>query len=256
MKTCEKCGRPSKVINRAKCGACYQVWRTRQHAYGRFVSKFVPVAEAKAHLERLQGAGVGQARVAELTGLSRHAIYEMGRRPVSGTCFRKTAEQILAIPVPAHPHGGELASGAKVSAAGTVRRLRALTAAGYTSMDIAERLKVHHQIVSYLQLGHQPSVTAKTARAVDRLFRELQLVPGPSDKARNRAARRGWNVPFSWDENEIDNPLARPHVARKSAATRLDEYRDLKAMGLPDVMIAERMGIKRESLEQLLRRAA
>jgi hypothetical protein len=42
------------------------------------------------------------------------------------------------------------------------------------------------------------------------LFAELQSVPGPDDKARRRAARRGWQPPPAWDTDSIDDPAASP----------------------------------------------
>jgi hypothetical protein len=101
-------------------------------------------------------------------------------------------------------------SGNKVCAVGTARRLQALVAMGYSLTYLCERLQITSKNASPLFRGDQSLVLATTARKVVSLFAELQSVPGPDDRSRRHAARRGWHPPPAWDINSIDDPAASP----------------------------------------------
>ena len=45
---------------------------------------------------------------------------------------------------------------------------------------------------------------------VKALFDELQWTPGPSDAARRLGREKRWQLPFQWDEDQIDEPDGRP----------------------------------------------
>lgn len=84
---------------------------------------------------------------------------------------------------------------------GTVRRIRALLALGWTHAEMLRRTGVHTRRV----ICHpSPVVTARTRAAIAELYEELCMTPGPSEKNRARAARLGWVPPLAWDD--IDDP--------------------------------------------------
>jgi hypothetical protein len=97
-----------------------------------------------------------------------------------------------------------------VPAVGTVRRIRALVAAGYPQKDLAARMNISPQRVRQLNIDLGGMVHRVTAEKVRCLFAELAAVPGPSKYARTVAEKYGWMPPHAWDE--IDDPAAEPDL--------------------------------------------
>lgn len=198
-----------RPVRRGMCAAHYEQWRNRQHAYGRFESVYVDAEPARQHVRALIDAGIGIRRIAQLSGIDRKALQILlnGRTergtPPSRRIAAKTASAILAVVIPEAPH--RVASGgARVDAIGTIRRLQSLVAFGYPRAHLGQRIGWSATNIGRLLDQATGHVNADTARKVEALFRELQLNPGPSVRARNDGARRGWSLPFDWDEDELD----------------------------------------------------
>jgi len=108
--TCAATGCGRNTRRRGLCGAHYGAWRTRQHAYGCFVSDYVDPAPARTHVRALQAAGLGERRIAELARLHRTHITSVnhGRsrtkpdQPATKISTR-VAAAILAVPIPGNP---------------------------------------------------------------------------------------------------------------------------------------------------------
>lgn len=213
-RTCARtcCGRTAR--RRGLCGAHYEAWRTRQHAYGRFVSQYVDPAPVLTHLRALQAAGLGARRIAELAGLRRTHITSLNRgrsrttpdQPATKISAR-VAAAILAVPIPTNP-ADAAADGAHIDATGTVRRLQALVAIGYSTTELGARIGVNATNTAHTMRAAQ--VTVRRARQVAELYEQLSHLPGESTRARLRAQRRGWAPPLAWDEDAIDDPAASP----------------------------------------------
>ncbi len=252
----DSCVRPA--TRRGMCHAHYEQHRTRQRAYGRWESLLVDAEPARLHTKTLLATGIGTRRIAELAGTSRNHITTLvngrsGRGP-SRTMKRDTAERILAIPVPDVTH--RVAAGhTVVPAVGTTRRLQALVAIGWTQSYLAHRIGwTPSNAARLFNPSRATQVQARTARRVEVLFGELQLTPGPSDRARRHARRKGWVPPLAWDEVQIDDPVARPDVPRQSRVDFVDRYLDLRDCGYSDLLIAQRLGIAPGSLLRQLGR--
>lgn len=97
-----------------------------------------------------------------------------------------------------------------VDSLGTVRRLRALSAIGWSQSYLAARLGKATSAVHILVVGRHDRVQRRIADAVAALYDELSMTPGPSEYARTTARRNGWAAPLAWDEDAIDQPDARP----------------------------------------------
>lgn len=94
-----------------------------------------------------------------------------------------------------------------------MRRLQALSAIGYTFEDLAVRLgfaKPYKAYLSQLARGETARVFATTAAKVRRLSAELSGRPGPSDRCRAQAVRKGWVTVAAWDN--IDDPNCKPDI--------------------------------------------
>lgn len=96
-----------------------------------------------------------------------------------------------------------------VPAVGARRRIQALQAIGWTTLEISRRMGRTPAYGSLIPDG-QPTVRAEFRDRVCAVYDELSMTPGPSVYARNHAARQGWVVPLKWDEWSIDDPDATP----------------------------------------------
>jgi hypothetical protein len=150
----------------------------------------------------------------------------------------------------------------RVDKTGTVRRVRALQAAGWPLRVLAA--KAGHSSVgalSFLSRASTVTVHVDTARLWARIYDELCTEDGPGDVRTARwASQRGWEPPEAWLGLDMDNPAHNPAQARRGRPTVWDETRladitYLRSWGVPDAQIAERLGVAPKSLRRLERRA-
>lgn len=96
---------------------------------------------------------------------------------------------------------------------GTHRRIQALMFMGYSGHWLAHELgwKSNSDVVRLLQ---RPTVNIQTAERVKRVYDEYAMTPGPRDRWANRvrshARAKGYLSPLNWDDDEIDDPEAKP----------------------------------------------
>lgn len=255
---CIKCGKMfTRASNRGMCHPCYIAWWSRRKGYGTFESLFTEAQPARDHVTALVKAGVGYRRIAQLSGLNRKTIQDlMNGRSNRGTPPKKvmrktTVAAILAIPIPTAPTAPQVADRMLVSSLGTRRRIQSLVAYGYSYADMARRVGWSTPNFAKLVYDEDAQVTAKTARMVDTLFRELQLTPGPDTRARNRGKANGWPLPMEWDEDDIDDPDATPYIGDPGKVGFDVRYAEMRFdMGLDDNEIARRMGLNRDALDR------
>lgn len=247
------CG-TSAAVGHGMCATHYAAHRRRQMAYGRWHPR-VPADAVRQHIEALSAAGVRPMQVARLAGVSQPAISHI----MTGAKDRQVAawleKAILAVPVPSRA-GEVTADNALVPILGARRRFQALIASGYPATHLARELGATRtsRVVRSL-MGHRnaengkPSrgISAAREREVKALFDRLQLVPGPSKRARELGERHGWPLPLEWDENSIDDPHGRPVSARWTERSSWEERRatvaDLTARGFSENQIAAHLGI-------------
>lgn len=209
----------------------------------------VDAAECRAHVAGLRAAGYSMRAIGKLARLNTDTLTNLGLWKC-GQVRLGTHNKIMAIPFP----DSIVNQGANdIRNVGVKRRIQALVAAGYSMQMLADEFGVSHQNVGFWL--KRETVTSETFQKVDDLFRRLELIPGPSVRARLRGQRLGWHPPFSWDEESIDDPNAVPLNPRRSQRAEWREtYEELRGMGLVEGRIAERMGLSRASLMQHLRR--
>lgn len=141
-----------------------------------------------------------------------------------------------------------------VDATGTARRIRALVAIGWSYDQIGQRLGCAWRNVQRLALQKRPTVEQRTARRVARLYRELSVRPGPSQRARSIADRKGWYSPIFWDR--IDDPNEHPDCGRGPATDHLHAFRQLRAAGTTRRGICNQLRISGRTYGRLLARTA
>lgn len=106
-----------------------------------------------------------------------------------------------------------------IDATGTRRRIHALMALGHPSRDIGARCGWTSG-EAVLEIARRNWVQRKTAQTIARVYDELSMTVGPSDKTRMRAARNGWLPPLAWDN--IDNQPD-PVTATRGSDNAIDE---------------------------------
>ena len=257
-----------------RCGPCRGAasaaarHRYRMIAYGKW-QPFTDAAPAREYVRSLQAQGLGWQRIAELAGVAPPTVSSMlyGRsgRPPTGRIRTATAEALLAF----RPALDDLPSTVPVDAAGTVRRLQALAAAGWSAQRLAGHLDASKAHVRKIVCGKYPRVTAATARAVRGLYDELWDRPPPEGtrwektaaaRARNHARQQGWPPAQAWDDDEIDDPAAvlAEGWERRDGVRRygilLDEVGELIGFGEEPRAVAERLGVSAKTLERALAR--
>lgn len=99
----------------------------------------------------------------------------------------------------------------RVDAIGTVRRLQALSRAGWRFGDLAPRLNTtEHALQALVRADRGPTCARRTAAEVRMIFEELEQEPGPSPRSRARARFKGWPPPECWYGVDMDDPAACP----------------------------------------------
>ena len=254
--SCSKCDR--QATRRGMCNRCYERTRYRQKGYGRWQSSRVDAQPVRDHIRALNAAGLGNRRITAMTGISRTTLTAMlTGRPCRGTgpsktVYEDTARKILAVPIPT---GLELLGGAvRIDGTGTTRRLQALVAIGHSQHDVCQRLGWSDTNGSRLFIGSQKRVHVSTARKVAAIYDVMAMTPGTSQRARTHARQRGWAPPLAWDDDLIDNPAATPDVGAREKVSFADRYLELRDLGYRHTQIADRFGIKPESLNRQLER--
>jgi len=100
-----------------------------------------------------------------------------------------------------------------VPALGAVRRVRALTAAGYTDADLAARAGLARESISRLRMGRPERVRQAVHEAIASTYRVL-CGHTPERALRrwrtHRALDLGWAPPAAWAGLDIDDPDAQP----------------------------------------------
>lgn len=95
---------------------------------------------------------------------------------------------------------------------GTQRRLRALAALGWSWQSLAEQAGMEKRCLQRLATGERPRVQPSTHDRIVALYERLSMTVGPSSATRGYAQRHGWMPPLAWDDDEIDDPAASPHM--------------------------------------------
>lgn len=100
-----------------------------------------------------------------------------------------------------------------VATIGARRRLQALTAAGWSTSQLATRLGVSKSAIAQLRSTGQDRMLAPTADTVAALYEDCwwRTPPGRYQaRAERYAEARGWVPPWRWDGRDIDDPAASP----------------------------------------------
>lgn len=254
------------------CKDAHAAWarhRTRLIAYGRWEA-FVDARPARKHGLSLIQQGMGPNTIAALSGVAPSTVQDLlrgGRRGRGPTMRLKpvTARKILAV----RPRLDDMLPQTVVDGAATRRRLQALVAVGHTVAALAARLGMTGSSLGRV-IRSESGVTAAKAVAVRDLYDELWDKPPvestPIERvnarhAREHAAARGWALPAAWDDDEIDDPAAKPaedwqrsQRRTRPAAELAEEALDVMGQGHTREQAAERLGVSVAAVQKAFER--
>lgn len=153
----------------------------------------------------------------------------------------------------------------KVPSLGSVRRIQALMANGWTGTYLADRLGMRR--TNLPTHTRYPTIRSAAAQQIAALYDELRLQGGPSARTLARAELYGFLPPECWEGVDIDDPDALPifpeldepadddiddvavlravdgdRSVSLNPAERREAVRVLHARGLSDGAIAHRIG--------------
>ena len=240
-----------------RCDAC----RTAAVRYNKWLAlnrgtTLTDAAPVIAHVKLLRDSGMGVRRIAKLAGVS----YAQANRLAGFTSQAMavkvrvtTADAILAL------QPGNMSPKRTVDPCGTVLRLRALVAIGYTQTDLASRIGWTVHNLSHVVLGRS-AVWVETRDKVAALYDELAMIPGPSNRSRLHAQRRGWLPPLALDDDRLDDPDYVPDVTVLRSAMKgpkvapVEDIAELLAQGVPIDVIAQRLDLNAETVSRAIRR--
>jgi len=138
-------------------------------------------------------------------------------------------------------------------AIGVQRRIRALSAIGWSFPVLAVELGITQSGVARLTADRERADRATTER-VDALYQRLCMTPGPSAVAKARAVAKGWAPPLAYDD--IDDPDEVPDTGATGArGVDLDEWARLVKWGEEPTRAAARLGVGIAAIERAAERA-
>lgn len=216
----------------------------------------IDASEAAAHVQTLISSGWSQVGLAEASGCKATTICEL----LSGKHKKirvETAQALLAFqPAPDSP-----APSNWTDPTGTVRRVQALAVMGHPMYRVAAAVGISTSHLRSILAGSTQKVSKTTARNIADVYGQLLRVPGTSSVTRGRARANGWHGPAAWADGVIDDPQARPEASEQEPPLsfielgryRRDEIIHLASFGVPEREIAERLGLARAYVHDLLR---
>jgi AraC-like DNA-binding protein len=251
------------------CGPCrqvgldYQRTRYRRIGYGTW-QPLVDAEPVRQHIDALRRGGASIPSIAAAASVSTatlaRLLYGMnGKRPTA-RLRTESADALLAVQV----ENCEVPDGARIDGTGTRRRIQGLVVAGWPFTVLGPEIGIHNRPLGALARATQ--VSAGSARKVKAGCRRLATytpeqfgVPSQARSlARRVAAREGWLPLAAWDD--IDDPACEPDLGsdpsinrNEIGAYRRREISYLDSFGIPEHEIAERLGMARAYVHDLIR---
>ena len=145
----------------------------------------------------------------------------------------------------------------RVPAIGTMRRLRALQAIGWTLTAIADHIGTKRSRVEKWCNQSRVNVYTTTAVRVAEVYEELCMTMPTgrwATRTRNTAIRRGYLPPLAW--TDIDDPNERPNLVegRRTDAETVAEWDHFRAAGYSIHSCANALGVKPTAIEKAIER--
>lgn len=225
--------------HRCRCASCRARRATDSRAQSQRVRTgeaqvFMPPESVIPHVRELMRNGWRYADIAKVSGVAVPTI----QRIMVGRTRRVEQETALALLGTTPNMRHRIVGKDSVDATGTIRRLRALAALGWSFPTLSARLGRTRGYVA--NLVSQRFVTVHTrdmvANLYDELWDQLPQPVTPTERAvakrqREHAQAMGWSPPLAWDD--IDNDVTPPTVDRDTdrAAWVIEELHQFHEAG-------------------------
>ena len=203
-----------------------------------------PAAQARAVLRGWMARGHSPAWIASATGLTLASAQHLtgDARRYDRKIGRHLAQVILRTDITSATAGLTDATGAR-------RRLQALAAIGWSQMEIARRYDGHFVSLASIARGAQSHVGPRLHRLITTAYDDLAMTPGPHNRTRLDAARKGWAPPLAWDDETIDDPAAEPALS-----PTVDESAYLDEVAIARAMTGRPVRLTRDERREAVRR--
>jgi hypothetical protein len=145
-------------------------------------------------------------------------------------------------------------------AIGARRRLLALGVIGWSVRDLAAQFGLQPRTVWQIRSGQREYIFADTHDRIVAGFDRLSVRPGPGDPRTSRLALAAGGVPpLCWDDDEIDDPAATPHV-ESSRSRRKVHVEDIEWLLQHNPLatagqLGDRLHVTADAVAQACRRA-
>lgn len=184
------------------CAPCFRAKNRhdkRRRVFGPALVELPPAMQALV-------ASTGVATLSRATGISKCSLENMRKRGTEARVKPETLERLRRAKVPTD--------------LGTIRRVRALTALGWSTVQIAERSGVPKTTVARLRdledrafIG-RGDLRDRIAAAFDEMCMTTPTYTRWSSRLKGRAERNGWAPPLAWDD--IDNDESPVEMERET----------------------------------------
>lgn len=163
-------------------------------------------------LTYLSSCGLTRRTIAEQAGMDTGTLTcaAAGRRLAARTTTALRTLRLAWTPPPGH-----------VLALPGVRRLQALAFIAHTPAEIAADLDRPTLLVWEWTTGEHRFLPVPAAAAVDRVYRERALTPGPNREIAAYARSQQWVSPLAWDDDTLDDPGSLPDTGRSGGIDRI-----------------------------------
>jgi hypothetical protein len=167
-------------------------------------NKFVDGKRTRYLLKKLQKRGFSYKWLAKHTGYSYWRITSIvkGNQPVRVNAILEKKLERLFAQTSHDPEArfDDRRDRDEVPATRAIRAIQGLMLQGYTGVWIAEQLGRPQQSISKVLAEHHDCVSIDLDRGLLELVRRVGLRPGPSDRVRAIAERRGYKALAEWDD--------------------------------------------------------
>jgi len=138
---------------------------------------------------------------------------------------------------------------------GSIRRIHALMAIGWTRQHIADAAGINERTIYTVE--RQAVMYASTAAAIEKAFEQLSGKQGPSAITRRIARSKSYPPPLAW--LDVDDPDEQPDagwkpVHARPAAELLAEWDHLRGLGVSAHHAARQLGVSVEAVEKAMER--
>ncbi|MGW4825031.1 hypothetical protein ACWEP4_40515 [Streptomyces sp. NPDC004227] len=228
-----------------RCDKCthaqHRGGKVRRLAHLRGEPPRYPGAPLVEHIKKLNDSGMACAAIARRAKVSDATITNLVHG-ITKSAKREHALRILAV------KPADFDATAKRPAFRSSRRARALYAIGHNPQTIAAEAGIDPYTVSQVANERYEFFQASTERGICAAYDKLRNTPGPSAKAKRRAAKLGWRDPQWWEDyGHIDDPAFDPAAADRElnfherAKLRREEIEHLAWCGHDPEQIVDRL---------------